>query len=157
MSTQCGGDDGTTVTPNSTGFKLNKLYYLYNRPYPARVGTFADLPKAGWRLLVVFGSADHPMSGTQLADATGMVPMSVSRGVRKLVKLGFIEVAEQGAGRTATTYRITELGQATHAEISVAVTGLTMPMFQQLGPGGEERFNEMLDVLIEWLQTLEDT
>lgn len=119
------------LTPELVGFRLLKLTNLLSRPFFSRFARQHALTLDGWRTIVVL--ANRPGSAAQdVAAATGLQPMNISRALAGLRKAGRIEEARDPQN---------------HRRILLWLTADGLRTFREIAPYAEKQASALLDVL----------
>jgi DNA-binding MarR family transcriptional regulator len=120
-----------TLTPAMVGFRLLKLTNLMSRPFFAQFAREHAMSLTEWRAIVVL--RHQPGSAAQdIAAATGLHPMNVSRAVIALRKAGLVEEARDPKNHRRVLLWLTPAGEA---------------LFETLRPVSEKNANALLDAL----------
>ncbi len=120
-----------SLTPEMVGFRLLKLTNLLARPFFSRVAREHALTLNEWRTIVVL--AAQPDSAAQdVAAATGLHPMNISRALAGLRRTGRIEEARDPENHRRSLLRLSAAGRKT---------------FQQIAPSSEQQAERLLTVL----------
>ena len=105
------------LSPDMVGFRLLKLTNLLSRPFFGKFARQHELSLNEWRTMVVL--AAHPGSAAQdVASATGMHPMNVSRALAGLRASGRVEEARDPDNHRRTLLWLTKTGEKTYREIA---------------------------------------
>jgi DNA-binding MarR family transcriptional regulator len=119
------------LSPEMVGFRLLKLTNLLSRPFFGKFAKQYELTLNEWRTMVVIAS--RPGSAAQdVAQATGIHPMNVSRALAGLRKAGRVEEARDPDNHRRTLLWLTKAGEKTYREIA---------------PHSEHQAGRLLDVL----------
>ncbi len=130
------------LTPELVGFRLLKLTNLLSRPFFARFARQHALTLDEWRTVVVL--ANRPGSAAQdVAAATGLLPMNISRALAGLRKAGRIDDARDTQN---------------HRRILLWLSPAGLKTFKEIAPYAEKQASALLDVLsAEELAALAET
>lgn len=124
-------DPRPALSPEMVGFRLLKLTNLLSRPFFGKFAKQHELTLNEWRTMVVLAS--RPGSAAQdVAQATGIHPMNVSRALAGLRKAGRVEEARDPDNHRRTLLWLTKSGQKTYREIA---------------PHSEQQAGRLLDTL----------
>lgn len=119
------------LTPDMVGFRLLKLTNLMSRPFFGQFARQHALSLNEWRSIVVL--ANRPGSAAQdIAAATGLHPMNVSRAVINLRRSGLVEEARDPDNHRRVLLWLTKAGDKT---------------FREIAPQSERDNGRLLDVL----------
>lgn len=120
-----------TLTPQMVGFRLLKLTNLMSRPFFGQFARQHALSLTEWRSIVVL--SNQPGSAAQdIAAATGLHPMNISRAVINLRKAGLVEEARDPQN---------------HRRVLLWLTGAGRDLFEEIRPVSEKHAGMLLDVL----------
>lgn len=110
-------DRHPALTPDMVGFRLLKLTNLLSRPFFGEFAKQHHLTLTEWRTIVVL--ANQPGSAAQdIAAATGLHPMNISRALAGLRKDGRVEEARDPDNHRRTLLWLTKVGEKTFREIA---------------------------------------
>lgn len=124
-------DARQVLTPAMVGFRLLKLTNLMSRPFFGEFAKHHKLTLNEWRSIVVL--ANQPGSAAQdIAAATGLHAMNISRALSGLRKAGLVREARDPENHRRVLLWLTKSGQ---------------DMFRQIAPHSEQNARLMLDVL----------
>jgi DNA-binding MarR family transcriptional regulator len=99
------------------GFRLLKLTNLLSRPFFSQFAKQQEITLNEWRTIVVL--ANRPGSAAQdVAAATGLHPMNISRALSGLRQAGRIEEARDPDNHRRTLLWLTKAGEQTYREIA---------------------------------------
>jgi DNA-binding MarR family transcriptional regulator len=111
------GEHRPALSPEMVGFRLLKLTNLLSRPFFGRFAKQHELTLNEWRTMVVLAS--RPGSAAQdVAQATGLHPMNISRALVGLRKAGRVEEARDPDNHRRTLLWLTKSGEKTYREIA---------------------------------------
>ncbi|MGW1027868.1 MarR family winged helix-turn-helix transcriptional regulator [Streptomyces sp. NPDC002577] len=122
--------DLSRLTPDMVGFRLLKLTNLLSRPFRDFARSHS-LTLNEWRVIVVV-AARPGSSASEIATATGLLPMNISRALAGLRKSGRIMEERDPADQRRTLVHLTALGRRT---------------FEEIAPHSEEQARRLLEVL----------
>lgn len=129
------------------GFRLLKLTNLLSRPFFGKIEKQHAISLNEWRTIVVLAS--RPGSAAQdIAAATGMLPMNVSRAVAGLRKAGRIEDARDPENHRRTLLWLTKAGEELYGEVAPYAELKASEFYGSLGADELAGFSKMLDRLI---------
>lgn len=101
---------------DSPVFKLLLVANLLARPFIERIGPERDLSLPEWRCLVAL-QAKGALSNTEVAELTGLDPMSVSRALDRLRRNGRVERMRDPADARRQINQLTTSGRTTHRAV----------------------------------------
>lgn len=105
------------LSPDMIGFRLLKLTNLLSRPFFGKFAAQHELSLNEWRTMVVLAS--RPGSAAQdVAAATGVHPMNISRALAGLRKAGRVEEARDPDNHRRTLLWLTRSGEKLYREIA---------------------------------------
>ncbi|HSW17201.1 MAG TPA: MarR family winged helix-turn-helix transcriptional regulator [Ramlibacter sp.] len=105
------------LSPDMVGFRLLKLTNLLSRPFFGKFAKQHELTLNEWRTMVVL--AAQPGSAAQdVAAATGLYAMNISRAVAGLRAAGRLEEARDPDNHRRTLLWLTKAGEKTYREIA---------------------------------------
>lgn len=105
------------LTPEMVGFRLLKLTNLLSRPFFGEFAKQHKLTLTEWRTIVVL--ANRPGCAAQdIAAATGLHPMNISRALAGLREAGRIEEARDPDNHRRTLLWLTKSGEKTFRDIA---------------------------------------
>jgi DNA-binding MarR family transcriptional regulator len=120
-----------TLTPTMVGFRLLKLTNLMSRPFFAQFARQYAVSLTEWRAIVVLHN--QPGSAAQdIAAATGLHPMNISRAVINLRKAGMVEEARDPKNHRRVLLWLTPAGEK---------------LFETVRPVSEKNANALLEAL----------
>lgn len=119
------------LTPEMVGFRLLKLTNLLSRPFFGDFAKQHKLTLTEWRTMVVL--ANRPGCAAQdIAAATGLHPMNISRALAGLRSAGRVEEARDPENHRRTLLWLTKSGEKT---------------FRDIAPHSERQAANLLDAL----------
>ena len=129
------------------GFRLLKLTNLVSRPFFNKFANEHSLSLTEWRTIVVL--ADRPGSAAQdIALATGLQPMNISRAVIKLRKSGLIEEARDPQNHRRILLWLTSQGAATFRAIAPSSENHAAQLLGVLNDNELRQLGDLVDKLI---------
>ncbi len=135
-------------------FKLVRVVNLTARPFQQDVGKAHQLSLNEWRAMVVVAS--HPGSAaTDIAEATGLDKMSVSRAVSGLVKMGRVTLENDPQDQRRSHVFLTPAGKKLFAQIGARATQREAQLFSGLSAAELKTMGGTLDKLIDALVAAE--
>lgn len=124
-------DRHPALAPEMVGFRLLKLTNLLSRPFFGEFAKQHNLTLTEWRTIVVL--ANRPGCAAQdIAAATGLHPMNISRALAGLRKAGRVEEARDPDNHRRTLLWLTKSGEKT---------------FRDIAPHSERQAARLLDAL----------
>ena len=135
------------IGPEMIGFRLLKLTNLMSRPFFAQFAKHHALSLNEWRSIVVL--ATRPGSAAQdVAAATGLLPMNISRALMTLRKSGMVEEARDPDNHRRMLLWLTRRGEATFNQIAPHSQRDSRRLLGALSEAELVLFGSMLDKLI---------
>lgn len=139
--------DARPIGPELLGFRLLKLTNLVSRPFFGRFAQQHALTLNEWRTIVVL--ANHPDSAAQdVAAATGLHPMNISRAVAGLRRAGRIAERRDPGNHRRALLRLTAAGERTYREIAPHSSLQDGRLFDVLSADELVRLGRVVDKLI---------
>lgn len=139
---------------SSLFFKLVRVVNLTARPFQAGLGKAHQLTLNEWRVMVVLAS--HPGSAaTDIAEATGLDKMSVSRALSGLRKLGRVHLQDDAADLRRSKVYLTAEGEKLYARIGTQAQQREAQLFSGLTAQEHEAMGATLDKLVSALREAE--
>ncbi|RDK06582.1 MarR family winged helix-turn-helix transcriptional regulator [Cupriavidus lacunae] len=137
----------SVLMPDMVGFRLLKLSNLISRPFFSDFARQHELSLNEWRAIVVL--AGQPGSAAQdIAAATGLHPMNVSRAVINLRKAGLVEEARDPENHRRVLLWLTRTGKHKFDEISPRAEGDARRLINALTEEEVAVFSTLVDKLI---------
>lgn len=137
---------GNGITADSLSFRLNRLGHLYQRPFRAQIGARVGLSVHEWRSIVVMATYGS-VTSVEIARATGLLPMSVSRAVARLRSLELVEGTPDPSDLRATLLTLTAEGRRVYNDVAPTVKRQTDVIYQDLSDEDLERMSRYVDLL----------
>lgn len=138
------GDPGTAAfqVGKYPFFLLNRLVARYNIIIESKLRTIGlDIPS--WRVLMVLGEGS-PRAASQLADATVIIPSTLTRVMQRMAASGLVEIRQSVGDARVTEVRLLEVGQVKLD----AARGVTSPIYQKVIENlSREDFDRLTDLL----------
>lgn len=131
-------------------FKLVRVVNLTARPFQQRVGRQHQLTLNEWRAMAVLG-AQPGLTATQVADATGLDKMAVSRALVGLKRRKRVQRHDDPTDQRRSRLYLTVTGRALYDEVSVLGHQREAELFADVGAGELAQLDATLDKLIEAL------
>jgi len=136
-----------TLGTDMIGFRLLKLTNLMSRPFFAQFAKQHALSLNEWRAIVVL--ATHPGSAAQdVAAATGLLAMNISRALVTLRKAGLVEEARDPENHRRMLLWLTRRGETTFNQIAPHSLHNARRLMDALSEAELASFGTMLDKLI---------
>lgn len=132
-------------------FKLLLIANLLARPFIERIGPERDLSLPEWRCLVALQSRGA-LSNIEVAELTGLDPMSVSRALDRLRRNGRVERTRDPADARRQINQLTASGRSTHRAVVKLARQRQEEMIGGLGRDDIRLFDETLNRIIEHLR-----
>jgi DNA-binding MarR family transcriptional regulator len=139
---------------SSLFFKLVRVVNLTARPFQQGVGKAHHLSLNEWRAMVVVAS--HPGStATDIAEATGLDKMSVSRALSGLVKLGRVTLENDPKDQRRSHVYLSAAGKKVFSLIGASAVQREAQLFGGISPTELKSMASTLDKLIHALMVTE--
>lgn len=139
--------DDPHLAPDMVGFRLLKLTNLLSRPFFRQFAKEHSLTLNEWRCIVVI--ADRPgVVAQEIAAATGMLPMNVSRAVAGLRSADRIYSERDPDNHRRALLWLTDAGRQTFDAIAPHAERDASWLFQSLTPEQLRTFSELVDLLL---------
>lgn len=135
-------------------FRLLKLSNLITRPFFVHFAERYELSLNDLRVLMTLAMVPSSASH-ELADATGMHPMNVSRSVAVLVRQGRIEARRDPDNRRRKILTLTADGQEVERALIPHVRKIAAFLFDPMTPLEVEFLSKLLDLLIGRLEEVD--
>lgn len=136
------------VVPDGIGFRLLKLTNLLSRPFFSEFAQPYALSLSEWRAIVVLAAL--PGSAAQdIAKATGLHPMNVSRAVISLRKASLVREERDPANHRRVLLWLTDQGRSTFDEIAPRSAAAAAQLLAVLTPVELAQLNGLLNKLID--------
>ena len=132
-------------------FKLVRVVNLTARPFQERVGRQHQLTLNEWRTMAVLG-AQPGLTATQVADATGLPKMAVSRALGGLTRRRRLQRHDDPTDQRKSRLYLTSSGRALYQEVGVLGRERESELFAGVAPDELARMDLTLDKLIAALE-----
>ena len=132
-------------------YRLMKLGNLVNRPFFTEDARRYQISINEWRMVMTLAYLGE-VAAHELADASGMHPMNVSRSLAVLRRQQRISVRVDPQNRRRKLFRLTTAGLALHREISPHMRKRADQLFALLSRKQIDQFGEIIDQLVRGLQ-----
>lgn len=127
--------------------RLLRLANLIAKPFFAHYGERHDLSLHEWRVMMLL--ANRPgLSASEICEQTGMHLMNVSRGVRRLARLGRLERQVDPADRRRAALALTPKGLALYRRIAPDAWQRERIAHAALNAAERAEFGRLLDKLL---------
>jgi DNA-binding MarR family transcriptional regulator len=128
-------------------YRLLRLVNLIAKPFFAHYGRKYDLSLHEWRVMMLL--ANRPgLSASEICEQTGMHLMNVSRGVRRLARLGRLARRIDPADRRRAALALTARGLALYRRIAPDAWQRESTVHAVLTRGELAEFGRLLDKLL---------
>jgi DNA-binding MarR family transcriptional regulator len=136
---------------SSLFFRLVRVVNLTARPFVETLSRTHELTLNEWRVMVVLAS--HPgVAATEVADATGLDKMSVSRAIAALArKRRLLKSADPADGRR-TLLSLSAAGRGLFQRIGESAAEREAQLFAGVSAAEQEQMARTIDRLIEALR-----
>jgi DNA-binding MarR family transcriptional regulator len=132
---------------SSLFFKLVCIVNLTARPFHEGVGKLHHLSLSEWRVMVVLASHDK-MAATEVADASGLDKMSVSRAIAALAKSDRIVKMPDAQDQRRTLLSLSSSGKKLYGRIGLQAMQREAELFQGFGQQDMQHLDALLDKLL---------
>lgn len=150
---RAGPDNPPRLTKFAISLRIVRLSNLLSKPFFSRYAKRFDLSLNEWRVLVVL--FERPgIAAIEICSLTGMHPMNVSRGVRRLVRMGRVLRSTDSVDRRRACLKLTPAGLAIVRKVAPAALRREKVLEGVLGSAHARVFNRMLDQVISELERL---
>ena len=134
-------------------YRLSILSNTVSGAISAIYETRHGLSVADWRLMAILGmESDRPLTQKALCTRTRMDKVQVSRAVKRLLSLGYIQRDIDATDRRRAQLRLTGRGQAIYDEVAPATLEWERELLSRLTPAEAA----ILDTVIARLQQVVD-
>lgn len=106
-----------------------------------------------WRVIAILGRSPG-LSAVEVAEQTFLDKVAVSRAVTKLIKAGRIDRQFADADRRRSILNLSEQGRDVHDGVAELALRFERDLLEGLETGEIERFNKVMDRLLEKAQKL---
>jgi DNA-binding MarR family transcriptional regulator len=134
-------------------YRLSILSNRISRAIASRYAKTFDITIAEWRIVAVLGQRPG-LTATQVADATEMDKVAVSRAVAKLVAAKRVSAAVHIEDGRAQSLRLTAQGEALHARIAPIALDAERGLLAKFNPSERAQFDAMVDRLLHAVREL---
>jgi DNA-binding MarR family transcriptional regulator len=142
------------ILDSSVFFKLVRVVNLTARPFQQSVGKVHQLSLNEWRAMVVVAS--HPgCAATDIAEATGLDKMSVSRALSGLIKLDRVTLADDATDQRRSHVYLSPAGRKLFALIGASAVQREAQLFAGISPTELKAMGATLDKLVNALTSTE--
>lgn len=128
-------------------FKLVRVVNLTARPFAQEVGRPLALTLNEWRVMAALGPQGG-LTATQLADATGLDKMTVSRALAGLARRKRLQRHDDPTDQRRSRLYLTQAGRRLHDQVQALSRRRESTLFTDLTPAEQERLDRLLDKLI---------
>ena len=153
-----GGKNTAAAMPASSQdvwYRLMKLGNLVNRPFFSLEARLYHISINEWRIIMTLAYLGET-AAHELADASGLHPMNVSRSLALLRRQGRVEVRVDPDNRRRKLFRLTLSGKTLHREISPHMKKRADQLFDLLTERQIDQFGRTIDQLILGLQKISE-
>jgi DNA-binding MarR family transcriptional regulator len=148
MATRAGraGPGARLPIDDSLFFKLVRLVNLTARPFVETLARTHQLSLNEWRVMVVLAS--HPgVAAHEVAEATGLDKMSVSRALSALARRRRIERRSDNADARRVLLQLNAAGRALYEAIGSMAAQREAQLFRGVGRAEQARLASLVDRL----------
>lgn len=128
-------------------YRLSILSNRVSRAIAARYAKAFDLSIPEWRVIAVLGRRPG-LTAKQIAEATEMDKVAVSRAVARLVSARRVAAEADAADARRQILRLTAAGAALHAKIAPIALDAERRLLGALSRGERARLDDLLDRLL---------
>ncbi len=140
---------------DDTLHRVLRLANHLNAPFATYLAHGYDISINEFRLLMLIGR--HPRCAShELAEITGVNPMSISRAVAALQKHGRVTAARDPANKKRKPLVLTPEGERLYHAMRPQVDKVATYLVSRLGAEEVETLNRYLDVLVDTLQATDE-
>ncbi|MBS0386232.1 MAG: MarR family transcriptional regulator [Proteobacteria bacterium] len=129
-------------------YRLSILSNRISRAIAARYAKTFDLTIPEWRIIAVLGRRPG-LTARQVAKATEMDKVAVSRAVAKLVAAKRVSADVHDADARAQSLTLTAQGEALHARIAPIALESERRLLAALSAGERAKFDALIDRLLD--------
>lgn len=134
-------------------YRLSILSNRVSRAIAARYAKTFDLTIPEWRIIAVLGRRPG-LTAKEVAEATEMDKVAVSRAVAKLVESKRVAARADREDARRQILSLTSQGESVHARIAPIALESEQRLLASLNARERERLNELLDGLLQAAKTL---
>ncbi len=128
-------------------YRLSILSNRVSRAIAARYGKTFNLTIPEWRIIAVLGRRPG-LTAKEVAEATEMDKVAVSRAVAKLVAAKRVSADVHDDDGRATSLTLTSQGEALHARIAPIALDAERRLLASLNSGERVQFDALIDRLL---------
>ncbi len=128
-------------------YRLSILSNRVSRAIAARYAKAFDLTIPEWRIIAVLGRRPG-LTAKDIAEATEMDKVAVSRAVAKLVAAKRVNARADTADARKQLLSLTSLGEALHARIAPLALSAERQLLSTLSTQERQRLDDLLDRLL---------
>jgi DNA-binding MarR family transcriptional regulator len=136
-------------------FKLVRVVNLTARPFHERVGREHQLTLNEWRTLAVL-AAQPGLTGSQVADLTGLDKMAVSRALAGLKRHKRVQRRDDPTDQRCSRLYLTAAGKVLHATVDALGRQREAELFAGVDAAELARMSATLDTLIRAVERVSD-
>src|SRR5689334_11571142 len=129
-------------------YRLSILSNRVSRAIAARYAKAFDLTIPEWRVIAVLGRRPG-LTAKDVAEATEMDKVAVSRAVAKLVSARRVSADVHNEDGRAQSLTLTSQGEALHARIAPIALDAERRLLASLGPREQLQFDALVDRLLD--------
>jgi DNA-binding MarR family transcriptional regulator len=132
---------------------LLKVATRIARPMRDGVADPEDISVTELRILLALGG-EGALAGIDIAELMAMQPMSVSRALNSLEKMGLVEMIDNRDNRRRKPYQLSEAGRTKYSKMNERMSEVARFVFGKLTESELRRVDRLLckmdDQLIQW-------
>lgn len=134
-------------------YRLSILSNRVSRAIAKRYAKTFDLTIPEWRVIAVLGRKPG-LTAKDIAEATEMDKVAVSRAVARLVRAGRIATRPDAGDARRQLLALTREGEAVHARIAPIALASEERLLSALAPRERAQLNMLVDRLLQAAKTL---
>lgn len=140
---------------DDTLHRVLRLANNLNAPFATYLGHRYDISINEFRLLMLIGR-NPGCASHELAEITGVNPMSISRAVGALQKHDRVKVVRDPANKKRKPLVLTDEGERLYKAMRPQVDKVATYLVSGLAPEDVAKLNRYLDVLVDTLQATDE-
>jgi DNA-binding MarR family transcriptional regulator len=140
-------DSGGLDLQRFVPYRLSVLTNRVSRAIAARYAAEFDLTIPEWRVLAVLGAERTGLTAGELADATAMDKVAISRAVARLMRKRRVAAQEDISDRRRQVLRLSALGQRVYERVAPVALECEARLLEALSP----RELDLLDAMLSRL------
>ncbi|MCC6203194.1 MAG: winged helix-turn-helix transcriptional regulator [Gammaproteobacteria bacterium] len=137
-------------------YRLMKLTNLINRPFFNQGARPHGININEWRLLITLADFGET-AAHELADASGLHPMNVSRSLALLCRQDRITMRIDPSNRRRKLFRLSPTGRALYRRVLPHMRQRADALFSLMSPDETKQLGELIDRLIARVESLPES